>query len=110
MMNRLLVILVVVLFAVSEYALAQNRVPAIRKPIEVVQPDGDTLTIRLWGDEHKHYRTTEDGYVILQDARGYYCYARLRKGEQVASRRKAHDEAKRSRCEMRYLRRKGLTK
>lgn len=52
-------------------------VPATPNPIIVTQPDGRTLTIRLHGDEFFHYATTEDGYLLLQNASGAYEYAVL---------------------------------
>lgn len=81
-----------------------KRVPAVPYPLEVIQPNGDTLTIRLIGDEHYHFRTTLDGWLIKQNRRGYYCYAYYnKKGETVASRRKAHNAEKRTKREIKYL-------
>lgn len=91
------------------FALAQRgpqRVPAIRTPIETIQPDGDTLIIRLHGDERRHCTTTEDGYLIRTNERGYYCYAVEKKdGAIVPTRKVAHNKEKRTRCEQRYLKR-----
>jgi hypothetical protein len=36
-------------------------VPAYPKPVRVEQPDGTTLTVRVYGDERFHYATTVDG-------------------------------------------------
>lgn len=84
---------------------AQRRgIPAKREPIEVVQPNGDTLTIRLIGDEWHHFRMTLDGYLIRENKKGYYCYAKYnKKGETVCTWRKAHNADKRSKCEQRYI-------
>ncbi len=41
----------------------------------IEQPDGTTLRITLHGDEHFHFTTTEDGYLIKQNANGVYEYA-----------------------------------
>lgn len=49
-------------------------VPAKPGPIEVVQPDGTKLTIRVYGDEFAHYTTTDDGYGVFQAADGFYYY------------------------------------
>lgn len=76
-----------------------SRVPAYPHVIEKVQPNGDTLHIRLVGDERKHWVVTEDGYKIAQNKRGWYCY--LRKDRLTC--RKAHDAANRSKREMRWL-------
>lgn len=90
-------------------AFAQPRrqhVPAVPTPFDYVQPDGDTLSIRLRGDERHSYRTTLDGYLIRQNDKGYYCYARYDKhGNAKATRRKAHNAEKRSVCEQKYIRR-----
>ena len=103
-MKRFLFILTIVICCTGVYAQERNRVPAFPYPIETVQPDGDTLVIRIIGDEHYHFRTTEDGWLIRQDKRGRYCYAYYnRKGETIASRRQAHNADKRSKREVRYL-------
>jgi M6 family metalloprotease-like protein len=42
------------------------------------QPDGEAITVRLWGDEFYAVEETEDGYVVTRDsATGEFCYARL---------------------------------
>lgn len=89
------------------FAFAQRgpqRVPAIRTPIETIQPNGDTLTIRLHGDERRHCTTTEDGYLIRTNGKGYYCYAvEKADGTIVPTRRIAHNESERTCCERRYI-------
>jgi hypothetical protein len=50
-------------------------VPAYPFPIDVTQPDGSVLTIRVHGDEHFGYVTTKDGYLLKQNANGVYEYA-----------------------------------
>ena len=85
---------------------AQNRVPAIQKPIEHIQPNGDTLVYRLHGDERHHWRTTLDGYLITTNKRGRMCYAKQnKKGETKATCRTAHNAEDRKRCEQRYVER-----
>ena len=44
-------------------------------PIKITQPDGTQLTIRLHGSEFNHYQTTEDGYVLKADSKGFLTYA-----------------------------------
>ena len=39
------------------------------------QPDGQTVQIRLYGDERCHYGRTLDGYTLLKDSRGFLVYA-----------------------------------
>lgn len=102
-------VLITLMVMTSTIMFAQNHaqrrgVPATRQPIECVQPNGDTLTIRLVGDEWYHYRMTLDGYLIRQNDKGYYCYAKYNeKGEIICTRKKAHNADKRSKCEQRYV-------
>jgi immune inhibitor A len=105
--KRLIFILLVSVFVLNLSAQnAPARVPAAPYPIDFVQPDGDTLTIRLVGDEWHHFTKTCDGFVVCENARGFYCYAKVNcKGEVVASRRVARNADKRTRCDERYLER-----
>jgi len=67
----------------------------------VVQPNGDTITIRLFGDERQHYFTSTDGYVIVKNAEGYFCYAAINAdNEVIASKYKV---GKSGICMRRYL-------
>ena len=94
------------------------RVPARPGVIERVQPDGDTLRTVLRGDEHFHFTMTLDGWQIKEDKNGKLCYATLKTrkvdGEKqqvaVVTRRTAHDAAKRSKCEQRWLDKHGIQK
>lgn len=81
-----------------------SRVPATPNPIEVVQPNGSKLTIRLFGDERRHYNTTIDGFVIVQNEKGYYCYAKLDKnGNYAPTKTVANNEENRKNCEKNFL-------
>lgn len=107
------VLLISTLLACTITCIAQTpkRVPAYPYPIARVQPDGDTLIIRLHGDERKHWTTTDDGYVIRENKNGTLCYALQKKdGTVIASRKQAHNADKRTRCEQQYLKRKGIKK
>ncbi|MBP5582730.1 MAG: M6 family metalloprotease domain-containing protein [Bacteroidales bacterium] len=44
-------------------------------PIQITQPNGDTLTIYASGDEYYNWLHDTDGYTIVQNAEGYYVYA-----------------------------------
>ncbi|MFI3297049.1 MAG: M6 family metalloprotease domain-containing protein [bacterium] len=61
-------------------SLLTMAVPAKPGAIEIVQPDGTTLEILLFGDENFNYVTTTDGYLIKQNSDGYYMYARYEDG------------------------------
>jgi hypothetical protein len=79
-------------------------VPANPNPIEFEQPDGNILTIRLIGDENMHFNTTIDGYIIVKNQNGYFCYAKLDKnGNFLPTRHIAHNADKRKKCENKFL-------
>jgi len=87
------------------------KVPAYRGLIERVQPNGDTLRTFLRGDEQMHWMMTEDGWQIKETSRGWLKYAKInRKGQVVASCRKAHNVEKRSKCEIKWLNKHGVKK
>jgi hypothetical protein len=90
-MKQLFIILSVVCMASG--VLAQQkpaRVPAYQGVIERVQPNGDTVYVRLHGDERRHWMTLEDGKTLVKENReGYICYAKKKKnGTIVATRKK----------------------
>lgn len=78
-------------------------VPAHPKAVKVQQPDGSYLTIRLCGDEWMHFTTTDDGYSVVKDSRGYYVYAELKGGELKATAQVAHDAAERMAGEQSFV-------
>ena len=95
-MKRLIYI---VLIAMSVVAVAQqkpSRVPAYRGVIERVQPNGDTIYVRLHGDERRHWMTLEDGETLVKEnKKGYICYAKKKKdGRIVATCKKVKQEKK----------------
>ena len=108
-MKRIALIFIV-LMSVAVGAKAQPaRVPAVREPIEVMQTDSTLLTVLLHGDEWKHWRTTIDGFVVEQDDKGFYRYVVVTtKGEQRMGCRVAHNPADRSKCEQKYVSKKGV--
>ncbi len=107
-MKRILIIILALGFwlLASDTLQAQQRrgVPATPHPIEIVQPNGDTLMIRLRGDERHSWRTTLDGYLIYKNKRGVYCYAKKDKdGKTIATCRVAKNADQRSKCEQRWV-------
>ncbi|HEY5592846.1 MAG TPA: M6 family metalloprotease domain-containing protein [Paludibacter sp.] len=73
-------------------------------PITVTQPDGTQLTIRLKGDEFHHFQTTEDGYILKKNVKGYLTYAILNSsGETIESQYTARNINKRSMKEIQFL-------
>ena len=76
-MKRILLILAI---SCGLVVLAQQkpaRVPAYKGVIERVQPNGDTVYVRLHGDERRHWMTLEDGKTLVKENnQGYICYAK----------------------------------
>lgn len=105
-----IVFLVAMMAAISLGAIAQkpSRVPAYQGVIERVQPNGDTIQTLLRGDEHQHWLMTVDHWQLRENAKGWLVYAKIRKGEVVPSRKKAHNEAQRSKCENHWLNKHGI--
>ncbi len=63
-----------------------HSVPAFPKDISYTQPDGTTVTLRLRGDEHRHWIETPQGYLLEQADNGYMMYAKINdNGKIVAS-------------------------
>ena len=54
-----------------------SAVRAYPYPVEVKQPNGETITIQAHGDEFFHYVTTIDGYVVDVDSEGYFTFAEI---------------------------------
>lgn len=112
-MKKILLTAVLAVIGLSAWA-----VPARRDPFPFVQPNGDTITLKRIGDEHWHATFTVDGYLVVQNKKGYYCYATWKDKPQasdvmrgrvaVATRRRAKDEAKRTKFEKKWLVRKQI--
>ena len=49
--------------------------PGYSKPVDVLQPDGSTVTLLMHGDEFLSFMTTIDGYTVIKGSDGYYRYA-----------------------------------
>lgn len=93
---------ILLLLAAFLTAIMASAEPANPTPINVTQPDGSTLQLKLVGDEFYHFNTTIDGYTII-DVKGTWEYA-IKKGEQLhASGVTAHDPAARDAQEMQLV-------
>ena len=88
----------------------KRGVPARREAGHYVQPDGDTLVVRLFGDERSHFCTTEDGYVIRENSNKTYCYAIPCNEGTKPSKMQAHNANKRTEKEKKWLEKKGIRK
>lgn len=74
-------IISIILF--SLFTLRLWAVPAYPNPIEIIQPDGSSLTIIQKGDEYYSWIETTDGYSIMKNANGIFEYVKLDKGGNV---------------------------
>jgi len=102
MNNRILFALCFFLFQLSLTPVL--AVKAYPYPITVTQPDGTQLTIRLQGDEFYDYKTTEDGFILKANAKGFLTYATQNLlGEIVASEYIARDIDKRTAKDIQFL-------
>lgn len=54
--------------------------PGYSKPVDVIQPDGTTVTLLMRGDEFLSFMTTTDGYTVIKGDDGFYRYAELYEG------------------------------
>lgn len=108
------VMMIMALMATMLCANAQapvQRVPAAPYPITKIQPNGDKLTILLRGDEWGHWAMTVDGWQILENEKGYLCYAQLdKKGNLRPARKVAKDADNRKKSETRWLQKHGIQK
>lgn len=83
---------------------ALHAVPAYPGVIDVTQPDGSRISVRLAGDEHGHRAYTADGYLLMHDADGYLVYAAAdASGMPVSSGLRAADPARRGAGERAFL-------
>ncbi|MBQ9202787.1 MAG: M6 family metalloprotease domain-containing protein [Prevotella sp.] len=92
--------LTIVLATAVNHAIA---IPAKREAVKVQQPDGTFVTITLHGDEWTHYTTTEDGYTVKRNQKGYYVYAEELNGILKETSVTAHDAAQRTSQELAFL-------
>ena len=58
--------------------------PAYSKPIDILQPDGTTVTLVMHGDEFQSFTTTADGYTVVKVSDGFYRYA-VKQGNVLAA-------------------------
>ncbi|MBR5030759.1 MAG: M6 family metalloprotease domain-containing protein [Muribaculaceae bacterium] len=91
------------LLAGAIVALSAQAIPAVPRPIEVTQPDGTKLMMKIVGDEFFNYQTTVDGYTIVKNSDGFYVYAMSQNDDLVPSKTVAHNEAERSASEKQFV-------
>lgn len=92
-MRRSLAISLLIISCIASYAQTQPkqpaRVAAYQGVILRVQPNSDTIYVRLHGDERNHWMTLEDGTTLVKENnKGYICYAKKKKNGQIVATRK----------------------
>lgn len=97
---RKLISLFVLALLVSVQALA---VPARKGIVQVPQPDGTLLSLKLIGDEYYHFNTTADDYTIMLNEAGAYVYAQRDGLTLVPTQVLAHDAGSRNAQELALL-------
>ena len=103
-MYKKIIFLVLVGIVYQAVMLPVYAVKAYPRPFIVTQPDGTQLTIRLQGDERRHFKTTEDGYVLKANSRGFLTYASVNPAGEIAEGQViARDIMKRSASEKQFL-------
>lgn len=92
------------LFFIFALPIVVNAIPVDPKPFKVAQPSGEQITLRGFGDEYYHGIRTIDGYLVLQDDKGYYTYAIIDdNGVQIPSAVIVHEIEKRTQEEISFL-------
>jgi len=103
-MNKRNLLFVLLVFILQLAFVPVYGVKAYPFPLTITQPDGSQLTVRLKGDEFHHYQTTEDGYVIKKNSKGFFTYAIINsEGINIPSEIIAKDFAKRNTNEIQFL-------
>ena len=96
-----------ILFTITFIVIAVNSalaVPAKPVIITVLQKNGTEISIRQNGDEHFHFKTTEDGILITENADGIFEYAKMNeKGEISATGILAKNKEFRSKNEISFI-------
>ena len=93
----------ILLLSAAMCYMSSLAVPAHPGVVNVTQPDGSVLSVKLNGDEFANWESTADGYTIVKNDAGYYVYAELQQGNLVASQVIAKNQDSRSASDIAYL-------
>ena len=93
-MRKLLLLFAVVMCTTTIRAAKANP-----QPVDITQPDGTILTIRVHGDEHFNWCSTVDGVVLAQVGNAYYVADIDREGRVKKTNQLAHNAAQRNHAE-----------
>ena len=59
-------------FVLLQIVISAQAVPAHPGIIDYIQPNGDTLQVRLIGDERFHFYTTADGLLLQKNEKAFF--------------------------------------
>jgi M6 family metalloprotease-like protein len=82
-MSRKIISLAVLVLLLA-MPIKMQAIKAYPFPVEMKQPDGKMITVKLNGDEFHRFYTTEDGYLLRKNARGYFVYSAITTEEVIA--------------------------
>ena len=103
-MYKRIILLVFAAFFNQMFFIPVYAVKAYPFPITVRQPDGSPLTIRMNGDEFHHFKTSEDGYLLKTNSKGFLSYATVNSsGAVVESEFIARNVSRRTATEIQFL-------
>lgn len=103
-MYKRIILLVFAAFFNQMFFIPVYAVKAYPFPITVRQPDGSPLIIRMNGDEFHHFKTSEDGYLLKTNSKGFLSYATVNSsGAVVESEFIARNVSRRTATEIQFL-------
>lgn len=77
--------------------------------VTVTQSDGTELNVRIYGDEHFNWLTTEDGVLLVQEGNNYYIAETTSYGTLKATNYIAHNANKRVPAEIKAIKKQDLS-
>ena len=78
--------------------------------VTVTQSDGTELNVRIYGDEHFNWLTTEDGVLLVKEGNNYYIAETTTSGTLKATSYIAHNANKRVPAEIKAIKKQDLSR
>ena len=78
--------------------------------VTVTQSDGTELNVRIYGDEHFNWLTTEDGVLLVKEGNNYYIAETTSYGTLKATKFIAHNANKRVSAEIKAIKKQDLSR
>ena len=78
--------------------------------VTVTQSDGTELNVRIYGDEHFNWLTTEDGVLLVQEGNNYYIAETTSYGTLKATNYIAHNANQRVPAEIKAIKKQDLSR